>query len=242
MPKRVLIAASVLFLFGGIWLTVGPETVASISHMTYRAPHYNYAVQSATYPEEGIIVSINSERSAKNASVLSDAYLRASHERAKRWAANHHAGPIDVMVIFSHPLTLKEANEVLRSANASVFESGIVGYLGGEPFATYSKIEGGLLFRSLQEHAELVGHPPKEVVKKGDVPEAITASVDVRGYLAVRAWVDSKGLNALLKQDDVRVVDTTPQDVRDRLSQNRHWRNKPIDRVAIEMPVWAYEW
>ncbi|HID30792.1 MAG TPA: hypothetical protein EYP19_12415 [Desulfobacterales bacterium] len=243
MFKRILVGVGVLSLVaGGLWLTVGPEMMASVSHMTYRTPHYSYEVHSATYAEEGIVVSIEPERSAENASAFAGVYLQTSHERAERWVADHRADPIDVMVIFRHPLTLEEANEVLRSANANVFESGVVGYTGEMPFAAYSKVEGPLLTRSLQEHAESVGHPPIEEMAENSTLQATTAFVDVRGYLAVRAWVDSKGLDVLLKHEDVRVVDITTQEVRDQLSNNRHWRNKPIDSVAIEMPVWAYEW
>lgn len=243
MCKRILVVVGVLSLVaGGLWLIVGPETMASVSRVTYRAPHYSYEVHLATYAEEGIVVSIEPERSAKNASAFADVYLQASRERAEQWVADHRAGSIDVMIIFSRPLTLEEANEVFRSANANVFESGVVGYTGEMPFAAYSKVEGPLLARSLQEHAESVGHPPIEEVTEGSTLQTTTASIDVRGYLAVRAWVDSKGLDVLLKHEDVRVVDITPQEVRDQLSNNRHWRNKPIDSVAIEMPVWAYEW
>ncbi len=243
MFKRILVGVGVLSLVaGGLWLTVGPETMASVSHVTYRTPHYSYEVHSATYAEDGIVVSIEPERSAKNASAFADVYLQTSRGRAEQWFADRRADPIDVMVIFSHPLTLEEANKVLRSANANVFESGVVGYTGEMPFAAYSKVEGTLLARSLREHAESVGHPPIEEMTEGSTLETATASVDMRGYLAVRAWVDSQGLDTLLKHEDVRVVDTTPQDVRDRLSENRRWRNKSIDSVAIEMPVWAYEW
>lgn len=245
MSKRILMLVGVGVLslvVGGLWFTVGHDTMASVSHMTYRTPPYSYEVHSATYAEEGIVVSIEPERSAKNASAFGDVYLQTSRERAEQWVADRRADPIDVMVVFSHPLTLEEANAVLRSANANVFESGVVGYTGEMPFATYSKVEGPLLAHSLQEHAESVGHPPIEEMTEGSALETATASVDIRGYLAVRAWVGSQGLDALLKNEDVQVVDTTPQDVRDQLSKNRRWRNRPIDSVAIEMPVWAYEW
>jgi hypothetical protein len=146
------------------------------------------------------------------------------------------------MVIFSHPLTLEEANRILRAANANVFESGIVGYSDDVPFAGYAKEEGGpLLTRPLQEHAESGGGFEPEVTE-GSGSETTEHVRDVRGYLAVRAWVDSQGLEALLKNENVRLVDTTPQDVRDRLSKNRNWQNEPIHALAIEMPVWAYEW
>lgn len=85
-------------------------------------------------------------------------------------------------------------------------------------------------------------HPPIEEVTEGNALESATGSVDVRGYLAVRAWVGLQGLDALLKNEDVQVVDTTPQDVRDQLSKDRRWQNRLIDSVAIEMPVWAYQW
>ncbi len=243
MFKRVLLLVGVLvFVVGGLWLAVGVETMASVSHMPYHTPHYSYFVRKATYAEEGVAVSIEPERSGSNSSAFADTYLRASRERAEQWSAERSVGPIDVMVIFSHPLTLEEANEILRSVQADVFESGVVGYEGGVPLAIYSKVKGPLLDISLREHAAALGHSPIEDMEKESELATAEAAVDVRGYLAVRAWIDSKNLNVLLGHEDVRVVDTTPQDVRDKLSNDRHWRNEPIDSVAIEMPVWAYEW
>jgi len=228
MFKRILAIIGILALIiGGWWLVAGPETVARISYMTYRTPYYRYTVQLATYAQEGIRVSIEPERPGKDSSEFADTYLQASRERAQQWIADHRTGLMDVMVLFSRPLTLEEANRVLRAANAQVFESGVVGYEDGIPFASYSKEKGPFLTASLQEHAEMIGD---------------SMSVDVRGYLAVRAWVNRQGLAVLLQHEDVQVVDTTPQDVRDRLAQDRHWRDKPIDSLAIEMPVWAGEW
>jgi len=244
--KRITVIVGLsLLVVAGLGAIFGPRSMASVSHMTYREATYSYNVELDAYynkgrkVEDGILVSIHPERPVKDAPGFSDAYLQTSRERANQWVTNHRAASMDVMIIFSHPLSLEEANEILYSANADVFESGIVGYSDGIPFAGYSK-EGGSLDRSLQEIAKLGGGFETEVVEDS-VSEAASTD-DIRGYLAVRAWVDFQGLETLLKNENVRVVDTTPQEVRDQLSEDRHWQNEPIHSLAIEMPVWAYEW
>ncbi len=253
--KKSLVVVSVLCLVvAGALLALGLKTKASITHKSYEMPTYSYDVElDAAYDSEsgknvenGIQVWVSPDRPSKDAAGFSTAYLQASHERAQQWEAERRAGLADVMIIFSHPLSLEEANAVLNLVKADVFESGFVGYVDDVPFAGYLKEEGRLT-RTLQECAELGA---RSVGPEGVEPEitedsdnaARDATYDMRGYLAVRAWVDSKNLDVLLNHKDVLVVDTTPQDIRDQLSEDPIWKDKIIRVIALEMPVWAYEW
>lgn len=249
--KRILITLGLLsMIIAGVWLAIGPQTLARLSHMTYRTPTYTYTVeldtaydsQVAGPVETGILVTIAPERSAKDASDFSGAYLQESGQRAKQWIAERRGDALDVMIIFSRPLNLEEANKVLAAANAQVFESGVVGYSEGVPFAGYEVEEGPRLTRTLAQLAELGGGFEPEIVADSDITAPPERTRDIRGYLAVRAWVDGSGLEALLKYEEVRLVDTTPQEVRDRLSSSLIWKDYAINALAIEMPVWAYEW
>lgn len=249
--KRIFITVGILsIIVAGTWLTIGPKTVARLSHMTYRTPTYTYNVeldmahdsQVAGPVETGILVTIAPERPSKDASEFSESYLQKSQQRAEQWIGERRGDSLDVMFIFNRPLNLEEANKVLTAANAQVFESGVVGYSEGVPFAGYAVEEGPLLTRTLAQIAELGGGFEPEIAADSDVTAPPESARDIRGYLAVRAWVDGEGLATLLKCADIKLVDTTPQEVRDRLSNSLTWKNYPINAVAIEMPVWAYEW
>jgi len=254
MLKKLLLVIFVIGLVvAGILLAIGSKTMANVSYQSYQTATYSYDVELDTvydsksdmHAENGILVSVSPQRETEDAAGFSDAYYRASWERAQQWATERRTGLADVMLIFAHPLTLEEANHILDPIKANVFESGFVGYVDGTPFAGYLK-EEGRLSHTLQECAKLGGYG---VGPDGVVPEMTENDVDksagdydVRGYLAVRAWIDLANLDSLRHHQDVLLVDTTPQDVRDQLSENPTWQGKVIRAVALEMPVWDYRW
>lgn len=245
----IVIALFLLTTATTLWLAIGPQVMAKTYGMTYRQDNYNYSVeiddfyneQTKTWQEQGIIVMVDPQRPKDNPSGFSENYLQATKGRAVEWINSRNVETsLDVMVIFSRPLTLNEANTVLNTASATVFESGVVGYAAdGTPFAEYSKENGPLLVKPLAEFSDNTG-----IVPEGTTAEQLAESLpaDVRGYLSVRVWVNSEGLKSLMAHQDVRVIDTTPQAVRDQLAANRTWQDVLITTVAIEMPVWAYDW
>ena len=249
--KRLITVCLALSLgFVGAWLAVGPRVMASISGMTYHQPTYSYRVeidrlydtQSNSFSDIGTLVSVSPNLATTNNSAFSGAYLQTTRERATHWITTRRTDElIDVMLVFTRPLMLEEVNTILNSIKAHVFESGFVGYADGMPFATYTKEEGPLLTRSLQEYVENVQGFEREITEDSN-PQAKQVPPDIRGFLAVRIWVQTSTLQQLLDNKNIRIVDTTPQAVRDQIAADRHWKNVPVNAVAIEMPVWAYQW
>lgn len=249
--KPIVLLTSLLLLFGigGLWLLVIPNITASVSNATYQQDTYDYTVEidtvfntdSQSLEEEGILVSIHPDYSQDNASAFSQTYLDAGRERTAQWLVKREANTLaDVMIVFSHPLTLEEANKVLQSSKSDVFESGLVGYIDGVPFAHYMQEGEVSLVQSLQDVANtLAGFESETTI---DVVSETEPHVDVRGYLAVRAWTPVESLEMLSSHESVRFVDTTPQEVRDQLATDKNWQNMPVNAIAIEMPVWAFDW
>lgn len=250
--KTIVLASLVILLAGGVWFAVGRGILAKPSHATYQMPTYEYEIEVQMHHEnatnalveDGIFVHLKPNRPAKDATDLADAYLQASHQRALKWIAENRTGPLDLMIIFARPLSLEQANNILSLANAEVFESAVVGYRDGIPFAGYSVEEGPLLVRSIQEYVEMGvgGGVAPEITQDNEAELARASTADIRGYLAVRAWVDAQNLDVLLEHKDIRVVDTTPQEVRDQVLKSPTWRHRTINHLTIEMPVWAYDW
>ncbi|PID85497.1 MAG: hypothetical protein CSB13_07965 [Chloroflexi bacterium] len=248
--KRILVVFSVFMLLSiSLWASFGPLVMARVSEQRYRANNYYYDVSIDTFyntetkerQTQGIEVAIHPNLSETNSSQFSAAYLEDNQGRLTQWLTEVGEQTVDVMVIFSRPLTMDKANFLLESANATVFESGAVGYVRDIPFASYAIEEGTSLSRSLED----IAHAEAEAavaLSEGAPPTNDTVIIDVRGYLAVRIWTDREGLEKLSESELVRMIDITPQLVRTQLSNNRHWQNMPIHSLALEMPVWAYEW
>lgn len=247
-----MILSLLLIVAAGLWFTIGPHVMAEVAHMRYSEPLFDYLVEyDEVYNLEtqqtetnGLLVAIQPDDRADNGSAFSEAYIQAAKAQAALWSETRLSSKemLDVMVVFSKPLLLDEANKILSSANAAVFESGAVGYgADGIPFAVYAKENGPLLTQTLAEIGEANrGFKPEVTEEYTAVTQQPPANI--RGYMAVRVWVDAAGLASLNNHPTVDFVDTTPQAVRDLLAANMHWQNTPINQVSIEMPVWAYDW
>jgi len=250
--RKIMIPGLLIIVIAGLWFAVGPRVMAEVSHMRYSEPLFDYLVEydevynleKQQIETDGLLVAIQPEYRADNGSAFSEAYIQAAKAQAALWSETRLSSQemLDVMVLFSKPLTLDEANKILSSANAAVFESGAVGYgADGIPFAVYSKENGPLLTQTLAEIGEANRGFEPEVTEENTAVSA-QPPADIQGYMAVRVWVDAAGLATLNNQPTIDFVDTTPQAVRDLLAANVHWQNTPINHVSIEMPVWAYDW
>lgn len=242
----------VTFAFMMIWAAFKPGVMASVSHETYQQATYSFDVVLDTYSSEtgeevnGIRAIIQPQLADERTSLPSTAYLNASQQRLQQWVSKRTGDEfVDVMLMFARPLTMAEANEILASTNAEVFESAVVGYVYGVPFVDYAVENEALLTRSLTEVAESQ-HEFMIEAEKGHIEEAdltlVGDPVDVRGYLAVRVWIKVNNLNKLDQTPEVRFIDTTPQAVRDQLNTDSNWRNMSVTWLSLPMPVWAYDW
>jgi len=242
----------VTFVFTMIWAVFKSGVMASVSHETYQQATYSFDVVLDTYYSEtgeevnGIRAIIQPQLADESTSLPSTAYLNASQQRLQQWVSKRTGDElVDVMLMFARPLTMAEANEILGSTNAEVFESAVVGYVYGVPFVNYAVENGSLLTRSLTEVAESQ-HEFMIEAEKGHIEEAdltlVGDPVDVRGYLAVRAWIKVNNLNKLAQTPEVRFIDTTPQAVRDQLNTDSNWQNMSVTWLSLPMPVWAYDW
>lgn len=148
MNKKLMISTLLVAVVAGLWFAVGPRVFASVSHMSYAEELFGYQVEfDEVFNEEtkqvendGILVAIQPEYDVNNASAFSDAYIAASDAQALLWSQTRlGAEKLDVMLVFSEPLSMDAVNEMLMGAEAAVFESGAVGYgADGIPFAVYS--------------------------------------------------------------------------------------------------------
>lgn len=249
--RKIMILGLLMIVVSGLWFAVGPRVMADVSQMQYSEPLFDYWVEydevynleTEEFDRDRLLVAIQPEYRTENGSAFSEAYIQAAQAQAALWSQTRLPGEmLDVMVVFNTPQTLAEANEILHTADAVVFESGAVGYgADGIPFAVYAKEDGPLLTQTLAEIGEANRGFEAEVVE-GETAVSSQPPADIRGYLAVRVWVDAAGLAILNSQPAVDFVDTTPQTVRDLLATNLHWKNTSINHVSIEMPVWAYDW
>ena len=244
----VLLCALLLGVIG-LWSGLSPNVTASVAHQTYQRAHYRYTVEtdqlydaeSGTTHAIGTIISIDPDHSTTNSSQFSDSYLKQSRAQAEQWVIERATDDlIDLLLVFKHPLPLEEVNEILKSTDAHVFESGLVGYGQEMPFAKYNTEKGPLLTRSLTELAEEFKGVVTEITDEHPTEEGEPA--DIRGFMAVRAWVPVKNLQPLLSHEAISIVDITPQAVREELATDEDWQGSSINVVAIEMPVWAYPW
>jgi hypothetical protein len=126
-----------IIVIAGLWFAVGPRVMAEVSHMRYSELLFDYLVEydevynleKQQIETDGLLVAIQPEYRADNGSAFSEAYIQAAKAQAALWSETRLSSQemLDVMVLFSKPLTLDEANKILSSANAAVFESGAVG-------------------------------------------------------------------------------------------------------------------
>ncbi len=246
---RILALMGALVIGVGMWFIVGPQVKARISHQSYNTDTYSYDVEVDTsYNQEtgklesnGILVSVHPEQSETNTSAFSSAYWAANQTELSHLLANSDESTIDAMIIFSHPLSSDEANSLIGTVGGEIFESAVVGYVMEEPYAGYHK-ENGQIQRDLNQLIE----DQKELVIShfsGEIPtDDLSKYIDVRGYMAIRIVTKISGLKQLEESQLVRQIDITPYLVSKQLSEDVNWKNAPINSLAIEMPVWAYDW
>lgn len=230
----------------GAWGTATVMADWSGAGKLYHETTFSYAVeinQSADAALSGAeaTVIITPQRDSDNPADFSDAYRARAQQQAKQWAAERSGeNRLDLLLVFKQPLTVEETNDLLRTHEAHLFESGLVGYANGTPFAAYTKENGPYLTDSLSDYGEDYRGVEPEIDAADSFDEPPPA--DVRGVLAVRVWVPAQQLALLLDHDSVDWVDITPQQVRDQLASDDTWRDAVISTVALEMPVWAYTW
>ena len=209
-------------------------------------PHYHYQVE--ILPDGSLAALIFPEPSKDNSSAFSEAYLAQSRAQLDTLMQKDRNADVDVLALFVRPLNRDQANKLLDSVHARVFESAVVGYQWGAPFAGYNIEQGPQLARSLDEiAADFPRTPEAKLQASGVFSKAFSnpeQPVDVRGYLAVRAIIPAYRLRALVSHPLIRFVDATPQIVYEEIHSDPRWRDKAPDHrhVRIEMPVWAYPW
>lgn len=228
------------------WVTVTILAAPSDTDKLYHETTFSYTVvvnQSGDAPLSGAeaTVIISPQRDSDNPADFSDAYRGRAHQQAIQWAVERSSEDrLDVLLLFKQPLTIEETNDLLRTHEAHLFESGLVGYANGTPFATYAKANGPYLTDSLFDYGEDYHGVEPETDAADSFDESPPA--DMRGVLAIRVGVSAQQLEPLLDHDSVDLVDITPQAVRDQLASDDTWRDVAIKNVALEMPVWAYTW
>lgn len=242
LQKKYILIIFLLLTTSGVWVKFGEKAMATVSYQTYQTQTYSYDVEIDQFYDEkgvinsqGILVHLHPEKDTQNPSQFSSAYWQTNENNLRTvLTAGEENKVVDVLIIFKHPLSFKETDQLLATAEADVFESGLVGFMNDTPFAHYA-VEKGLLSPTVWQEVETT-------IYEEDLSKEGFGQSKILGYMAVRVWVKAHQLPKLLGMEQIDKIDVTPQIVREALARNNSWRNTPILSLSLEMPVWAYKW